>query len=75
MPGSFEVYAVQPLGPVWLGDAKTLSDAIELMQLTGSGDYCVFSHVTMHGRSYHVSENGAVSLLESPMRSQDLYRS
>ena len=65
MTNSFDVYAIHRSGELWLGNVLTFADVIQEMQLSGPGDYCVFSQITMNGFFFNVSESGAVSLVAS----------
>ena len=61
MTNSFDVYAIHRSGELWIGNVLTFADVIQEMQVSGPGDYCVFSQITMHGFFNNVSESGAVS--------------
>jgi hypothetical protein len=64
MVAQLDVYALRDTGTVWLGCTKTNLGAVELIEKTGTGDYCVFSQADLYRDFYNVRPDGTVVLVE-----------
>jgi len=64
-----DVFSIRNNESTWLGPAKTLVEALEVMGQNGAGSYFIFSHQTGHKTIYQVDEQGSVRPVEA--ESQD----
>ena len=64
-----DVFSIRNNESTWLGPAKTLVQALEVMGQNGAGSYFVFFHQTGHKTMYQVDEHGSVLPVEA--ESQD----
>ena len=64
-----DVLSIRNNESTWLGPAKTLVQALEVMRQNGAGSYFIFVHQTGHKMMYQVDEQGSVRPVES--ESQD----
>jgi hypothetical protein len=64
MVAQLDVYALRDTGPIWIGCTQTNLGAVELIEKTGTGDYCVFSQADLYRDYYKVRPDGAVVLVE-----------
>ena len=64
-----DVFSIRNNESTWLGPAKTLIQALEVMRQNGAGSYFIFFHQTQHKTMYQVDEHGCVRPVEA--ESQD----
>ena len=64
-----DVFSIRKNESRWLGPAKTLIQALEVMRQNGAGSYCIVFHQTRHKAMYQVDENRSVRPVEA--ESQD----
>ena len=64
-----DVLSIRNNESTWLGPAKTLIQALELMRQNGAGSYFIFFHQTGRKTRYQVDEHGSVRPVEA--ESQD----
>ena len=64
-----DVFSIRTNEFSWLGPAKTLIQALEVIRQNGAGSYLIFSHQTGHKTMYQVDEHGSVRPVEA--ESQD----
>ena len=55
-----DVLSIRNNESTWLGPAKTLVQALEVMRQNGAGSYFIFVHQTGHKMMYQVDEQGSV---------------
>jgi len=55
-----DVFSIKNNESMWLGPARTLIQALEVMRQNGAGSYFIFFHQTQHKAMYHVDEHGSV---------------
>jgi hypothetical protein len=60
-----DVYSIRNNESTWLGPAKTLIQALEVMRQSGAGSYYIFFHQTGHQAKYQVDEHGSVRPVEA----------
>jgi len=60
-----DVYSIRNNESTWLGPAKTLIQALEVMRQSGAGSYLIFFHQTGHKTMYQVDEYGCVRPVEA----------
>jgi hypothetical protein len=61
-----DVFAVGNFDPEWLGSARTLTHALELIRERGTGAYFVFSEKDLEKTFYKVTQDGSVSSVACP---------
>ena len=64
-----DVFSIKNNESMWLGPARTLIQALEVMRQNGAGSYFIFFHQTRHQGMYQVDENRCVRPVEA--ESQD----
>jgi hypothetical protein len=64
MVAQIDVYVLRDTGPILLGCTKTNLDAVELIEKSGTGNYCVLSKADLYRDFYNVRQDGAVVLVE-----------
>ena len=64
-----DVFSIRNNECAWLGPAKTLVQALEVMRQNGAGSYFIFFHQTQHKTMYQVDKHGCVRPVEA--KSQD----
>ena len=52
----------------WIGPAKTVVQALEVMRQNGAGSYFIFVHQTGYKMMYQVDEHGSVRPVEAESR-------
>ena len=60
-----DVFSIRNNECAWLGPAKTLVQALEVMRQNGAGSYFIFSHQSGHKTMYQVDEHGSVRPVEA----------
>ena len=60
-----DVFSIRKNESRWLGPAKTLIQALEVMRQNGAGSYFIFSHQSGHKTMYQVDEHGSVRPVEA----------
>ena len=60
-----DVFSIKNNESMWLGPARTLIQALEVMRQNGAGSYFIFFHQTQHKAMYHVDELGSVRPVET----------
>ena len=60
-----DVFSIGNNESTWLGPAKTLIQALEVMRQYGAGSYFIFSHQSGHKTMYQVDEHGSVRPVEA----------
>jgi len=65
MMPSLDVLSIRNNESTWLGPAKTLIQALEVMRQNGAGSYFIFSHQSGHKTMYQVDEHGSVRPVEA----------
>ena len=59
-----DVFSIRTNESSWLGPAKTLLQALEVMRQNGTGSYFIFFHQTKHKTMWQVDEHGCVRPVE-----------
>ena len=59
-----DVFSIRNNESRWLGPAKTLIQALEVMRQNGAGSYFIFFHQTDHKTMWQVDEHGCVRPVE-----------
>ena len=60
-----DVFSIRTNEFSWLGPAKTLLQALEVMRQNRAGSYFIFSHQSGHKTMYQVDEHGSVRPVEA----------
>ena len=64
-----DVFSIKNNESMWLGPARTLIQALEVMRQNGAGSYFIFFHQTQRKTMYQVDKHGCVRPVEA--KSQD----
>ena len=59
-----DVFSIKNNESRWLGPAKTLIQALEVMRQNGAGSYFIFFHETDHKTMWQVDGHGSVRRVE-----------
>jgi hypothetical protein len=60
-----DVFSIRNNESIWLGPAKTLFQALEVMRQNGAGSYFIFFHETEYKTMWQVDEHGCVRAVEA----------
>ena len=60
-----DVFSIKNNESMWLGPARTLIQALEVMRQNGAGSYFIFFHQTQHKTMYQVDKHGCVRPVEA----------